>query len=153
MATLKKWGISGFIVTAIFLFSILIFFNAELQNPIRTFFTPPERKILSVATGRIFPDRGMGKVLKIMTADKGIVLEIYSENPNGVATLTDRLEIGKQRDAYFQFQARATNLALKDMDGDNIFEIIAPSFDAALVSRLNIFRFNSDTKHFEPYVE
>jgi hypothetical protein len=153
MNKIKHWGFSGLLILVFFLFSVLVFFNSDYQKSLRELFAPPERKILSVATGRIFPDRGMGKVLKIMTADEGMILEIYAEPVSGAPPLVDRITIGKHRDAFFQFQARATNLALKDMDGDNVFEIIAPSFDSSLVSRLNIFRFNSDSKHFEPYLE
>ena len=36
-----------------------------------------------------------------------------------------------------------------DVNGDNVPDIIAPSFDSDLVAHMNIYTFNPDTKKFE----
>ncbi|MEZ4870891.1 MAG: hypothetical protein R2827_01335 [Bdellovibrionales bacterium] len=47
------------------------------------------------------------------------------------------------------FRGQSTNLAVDDVNGDNIPEIIAPSFDKHLVAHMNVFSYNPVTKKFE----
>jgi hypothetical protein len=147
---LQTVGWLGFIVVCLLIFSWVTFLSPQLQTPLRSLFSPAERKILSVATGPIFPEGKRGRVLKLSTTE-GIVLEIYGPLKEQAEALIDRIVLGDRRDGYFQFQARATNLALKDLDNDLVYEIIAPSYDASLIPRLNIFRYNKDSAKFEPF--
>lgn len=135
-----------------FAFSAAVFWYSPLRNSLRKHFDLPERRILSVASGEIFPDGKTGRVLKLLTKE-GIVLEVYGTTENNVSPLLDTIRLEDKRDAQFQFRGRATNLALKDMDGDHVFEIIAPSYDDSLVPHLNIFRYNSSTGHFERFTD
>ncbi|MCB0350437.1 MAG: hypothetical protein KDD38_04585 [Bdellovibrionales bacterium] len=151
MNNLTKFGLSGVLSAIFFVFATVVFFIPEARVGLREFFSPPERKILSVASGRIFPDNS-GRVVKLFTP-KGLVLEIFSLGENQNEQLIDRIELTDKRDAHIQFQGRATNLALKDMDNDQVFEIIAPSYDSSLIPKLNIFRFNKSSNRFEPYIE
>jgi hypothetical protein len=148
---LNRGLISGVIL--LFLFAVVtgLFFSATWRTPLRKLWAGPEREILSVANGKIFPD-GEGRVLKIKTPTQ-IILEVYGPLKADTPPLMEQIVLPDKRDAQFQFRARATNLALKDLDNDNVFEIIAPSYDSALVPHLNIFRFNRDSGHFEPYTE
>lgn len=152
MVNFKKIGYTGLFVGILFISSTVLFFFKNPRNGLREFFAPPERKILSVATGRIFPENS-GRVVKLSTPD-GIVLEVFSfTNSPHEEQLVDKIELGDHGDAHIQFQAQATNLALKDMDNDQIFEIIVPTYNRSLVPKLSIFRYNSDSKKFEPYIE
>jgi hypothetical protein len=148
---LNRGLISGVILLVLFSVVTALFFNTPWRTPLRAIWAGSEREILSVATGKIFPD-GEGRVLKIKTPTQ-IILEVYGPLKADTPPLMEQIVLPDKRDAQFQFRARATNLALKDLDNDNIFEIIAPSYDSALVPHLNIFRFNKDSGHFEPYIE
>lgn len=109
----------------------------------------PERKVLSVVSGTVYDASPFNKVVKILTRT-GIVLEIYARK-NGKESLIDRVPLADVHDAYYEINARPTNLALNDLDGDGTPEIIAPTFDLQWQPKLNIFRFNSENGHFEPY--
>jgi len=148
---LSRWGILGVILTLLFASSTFVFFHAPTRNKARAYFMPIDRKVISIAQGKIFPS-GEGRVVKIQTPT-GLLLEIYGPNEAGTEILLNKIPLPDRRDALFQFRARATSLALKDLDNDDIFEIIAPSYDSTLIPHLNIFRFNKDSKQFEPYLE
>jgi hypothetical protein len=148
---LSRWGILGFLLSLLFIASTFIFFHSPTRNSIRAFFSPVDRKVISIAQGKIFPT-GEGRVVKIQTPT-GLLLEIYGPNDAGAEVLLEKIPLPDRRDALFQFRARATSLALKDLDNDDTFEIIAPSYDSALIPHLNIFRFNKDSERFEPYLE
>lgn len=137
----------------LFIFATAVFFNSRWHQRLKLFFSLPEREVLSVASGPIFSDGQTGRVVKLLTR-RGVILEIYGPTAaDNVQPLFDQIELKDLRDAQFQFRGRATNLALKDMDGDRIFEIIAPTYDSSLLPRLNIFRYNKDTQKFEVYLE
>jgi len=70
------------------------------------------------------------------------------ENPE-TSNLLAKITLPEKRDGYFQLKGNATNLGLVDVDGDSILEIIAPTFDDQMVARLNIYKFNADTKGFD----
>lgn len=151
MKFIKTWGLTGAFVGAFFLLSIIFFFSPSVRAPLRGYFAPPERRILSVATGQAVPLKDV-RVVKLATPT-GIILEIYGPLENNLEPLIDSIRLPDARDGHFQFRGRASNLALKDMDGDGIFEIIAPTFDNSLIPHLNIYRFNNETARFEAYIE
>lgn len=153
MGSFKSFGILGAVFLCLYLISLGLFFDDSLGSVFRQFFAPPERQVLSVAVGQVMPG-AIAQVVKIKTPS-GIVIEIYKEAAPDADknTFVDRILLNDAHDAYFQFKGRATNLALKDMNGDSVFEIIAPSFDSSLVPHLNIFRYNKDSSKFEPYLE
>ncbi|OFZ19371.1 MAG: hypothetical protein A2Z20_01950 [Bdellovibrionales bacterium RBG_16_40_8] len=152
MSLIKSWGITGFIVAILFAFSVSLFFSTDARKKIRHAFSRPERVILSVATGKILPNSADGKVVKLMTPD-GIALEIYGPIKDNIQPLIDRILLRDKYDGYFQFKGRAANLALKDMNNDDIFEVIAPSYDSSLTPHLNIFKYDGDSSSFQPYIE
>jgi hypothetical protein len=149
LTSMKSFGISGIALLAIFIASVSLFFYAPLRNSVRDIFALPERKILSVATGYVIPDTNV-RVAKVLTRD-GLYLEIYGPAENGFEPLIDRIKLPDRRDAFMQFQGRATNLAIQDMNGDRHFEIIAPSYDESFVPHLNIYHYNPAIGRFEPY--
>ena len=151
MSTLNsKWFRSGTIIFfLIFIASTVLYFSNPARMPFRSLFSLPARKILSVAVGPVIP--GMkAKVLKVQTPD-GLFLEIYAPAQNGLAPLIQKIRLPDKQDALFQFQGRATDLALEDLHNDGIFEIIAPTYDASLVPHLNIYQYDKIAKAFAPY--
>ena len=61
---------------------------------------------------------------------------------NNTRPLLGSIKLPDQRDGYFYFQGKATNLALDDLDGDEVLEIIVPSFGEIFRARLNIFKYD-----------
>jgi hypothetical protein len=149
MSLLRRFGLTGLLLTIFFITSVFIFFNASIQKPWREQFLPPERKILSVAFGRALPGHDV-RVAKVQ-AREGLFIEVYGPVENGLEPLIDRIKLPDRRDGQFQFQGRATNLALQDLNGDQVFEIIAPTYDDSLVPHLNIYYYNKATGHFEVF--
>jgi hypothetical protein len=147
--SLKSISISGLILTLLFLFSVVLYFSPTLQNAPRSFFTSNSRKILSVASAE-FTKQSEYKVFKLLT-EKGIVIELYGSAINGYEPLLSSFEINDPFDSFFQFKGRSSNLALQDMDGDNVFEIIAPSLDSSLIPHLNILKFNQENRTLEAF--
>ena len=45
-------------------------------------------------------------------------------------------------------KGQATNLALKDIDGDNSMEIIVPTYDSNLVAHLNVYKYDPFSRRF-----
>lgn len=110
------------------------------------------RHILAKVNGRATPESPRFTILKI-SEPEGLSLEIYTlEESSGKMILTSKIRLSEKRDAFFSFQGNATNLAFTDIDGDGSLEIVAPAYDDQMVARLNIFKYNPDTKNFDRMV-
>jgi hypothetical protein len=144
---------SKLIITLAFLFSlsIFLFFSNRLHEPLRNAFKPKERDILSIAEGGLSESLQNAQVLKI-NSPQGIWIEVYDKNSTGLLKLVDKILIENELDAYIQFQGRASNLALKDMDGVRGFEIIAPTYTRNLVPKLNVYRYDTTTKSLSSFI-
>lgn len=121
--------------------------NGNIRQSLRDRFHLPYRKVLSTATGDITGEGQLIKVVKIKT-QKGLFIEIYSVDASHQGPLVNRFRLPDTRDGYFHFRGQATNLALDDLDGDRVLEILAPSFDEELVAHLNIYKYDAETKSF-----
>lgn len=87
-------------------------------------------------------------VLKVQTADS-LALEIFLADEKAErASFLKRIILPERRDGYFNFRGNAANLVMADVDGDQILDIIAPTFDDNLMPRLNVFKYIPDTKDF-----
>lgn len=150
ISRLRNFGWAGIILTIAFIASNFLYFTNSWTKSLRTFFAPPDRIILSTVTGKVVTDT-ISKIVKIQTP-QGLVIELYGELKDGLTPLLAKVEIPNSHDAYIQFLGRATNLALKDLDSDQLFEIIAPSYDSGLTPHLNIFKYNPDAKALVPYI-
>lgn len=107
-----------------------------------------QRTILAKVEGALGPNGPKVTVLKIESAD-GLSLEIFENIEDGQASLLAKIRLDEKRDAHFTYQGNATNLAIGDMEGDGTMEIFAPAFDDQMIARLNIYKFNPDTKSFD----
>lgn len=143
-----KFGFSGFLLFGLFALSLFILIHEPVRQELRKYFSPAERKILSVAIGQVTPE-GSARVLKVLTP-RGVQIEVYAAaDGSNIERLIEAIPLGDTHDGYIQFQGRATNLALKDMNGDHIYEIIAPTYNGDLVPQLHIYSFNVATQKFE----
>jgi len=138
--------IGGLVVLALLVTTVAL--TPSFRQNVRDFFNPDQRTILAKISGDLTGHGFHVTVLKIQTRDT-IVLEVYGvENPE-TSNLLAKITLPEKRDGYFQLKGNATNLGLVDVDGDSILEIIAPTFDDQMVARLNIYKFNADTKGFD----
>lgn len=144
----RTLDIKVLLATALFVFSLAVLALPALRTRIQQAFVP-ERRVLSVVSGTVYENSPFHKVVKIRTR-QGILLEVYSRTA-GKETLLDRVQLPDVHDAYYEINSRPSNLALNDLDGDGVPEIIAPTFDLQWQPKLNIFRFNSENNHFEAY--
>lgn len=120
----------------------------SLRAKVKSAFFLEDREIIAKVSGRISSSGPRVTVLKIKSKD-GLSLEIYDmDGPEGM-TLITKIPLAESRDGYFALQGNATNLALTDVDRDGAMEIVAPTYDDQMVPRLNIFKYNPNTKNFD----
>ena len=140
--------VSRGIFLGIFLIGLLCVLHPDLRTYLRGVFRQQFREILSTAKGPILKDFALSRVIKVRT-NSGLFIEIYGGAKNGARPLLDRVQLPDRRDGYFSFGGRTSNLFVHDVDGDQIPEIIAPSFDENLVAHLNVFSYNQETSKLE----
>ena len=119
-----------------------------LRNSVKEIFSSSERVILAKATGKIAVEGPRVTVLKIR-AKETLSLEVYSEDKGQENTLLAKIPLYENKDAYFVVNGNATNLALTDVDKDDLMEIVAPTYNEQMVPRLNIFKYNRESKNFD----
>lgn len=137
------------ILSGIAIVAALFALHPDLRELVRVRFSPPPyRKVLATVSGDLLNSNKDFKVIKIRSHE-GLFIEIYEEFKNNTRPLFARIKLIDTRDGYFHFQGQATNLALDDIDGDRILEVIAPSFDDNFKAHLNIFKYNEITNGYE----
>tara|TARA_B100000749_G_scaffold122825_1_gene93970 strand:- start:225607 stop:226101 length:495 start_codon:yes stop_codon:yes gene_type:complete len=134
-------------IVVLFAFSMLSALHPKLRNYVRHSFKQQFRTVVSTAVAD-FSDGKSFKVVKIKT-NKGLYIEVYDNTNSNISPLVDRIHLPDEKDGFIVFRGQATNLAVDDVDGDNIPDIIAPSFDNNLVAHMNVYSFNPSTGKFE----
>lgn len=129
--------------------------HPDVRASVRGSLRSDYRTVVSTAKGDLNGSGSLFTVAKVKTRDN-IYLEIF-ETVAGTAAetaphLVERIELSDSRDAYFNFNGQATNLAIDDVDGDGRPEILAPTFDRNLVGRLNVFQYNDSTREFQKVI-
>ncbi len=137
----------GLIAGVAFFAAIIPSVRSEVRGSILKDF----RTVVSTATADLSGDGSLYTVAKIKTRNN-IYLEIFSSLASGAPRLVERIELTDSRDAFFNFDGQATNLAIEDVNGDGQKEILAPTFDRNLVGRLNVIQYNSTTGGFNKVV-
>ena len=124
----------------------------QVQNKVKNFFTKDNRLILAKISTFYGLDQTEYLVLKIKDAI-GIQIEIFEVKNEAQKIFKQKFELAQDSDAYITLDKNTTNLALSDIDKDQQLDIVAPSVDRHGNLRLNVFRFNSELKSFEPLLE
>jgi hypothetical protein len=120
----------------------------DLRAKAKEMFMSSGRNVIAKVSGKVGPEGPMITVLKIKNQNN-LSLEVYSHDEEGSLTLLTKIPLFEARDGHFLLQGNATNLALTDVDKDGTLEIVAPTYDEQMVPRLNIFRYNPQTKFFD----
>lgn len=137
-------GILAFVAILVTVLALIPSYRERVRN----LFAPEHRTILAKIRGDLTGQGMRVTVLKIQTRDT-LTLEIYGDENPETSTLIVKITLPEKRDAYFSLKGNATNLGLSDIDDDGTLEILAPTFDDQMVARLNIYKFNPETKTFE----
>lgn len=132
------------------LVSMFFLFNSSARQTLQLMFRPAEREVLSIAVMDILGNGQANRVVKVKTPD-AIVIEVYGPLEDHGRKLIDTIRLPDKHDGYYHLLGQAVNLAIKDMDGDRLPEIVAPTFDADMNPHLNVFKFNKEIQRFEPY--
>lgn len=148
--SLRVLAVSMAKVSLVVLFVIMLMsaLVPDIRSALRTTMIVDFRTVVSTAHGDLL---GIGRdltVAKVRTRDS-LFIEVYEPRENGGQRLVERIELEDKKDGYFNFNGRATNLAIDDIDGDGRLEILAPSFDQNLVGHLNVFSYNQGTGLFQ----
>lgn len=120
----------------------------SFRTSVKEIFSSSERSILAKVSGNITAEGPRVTVLKIRSKDT-LTLEVYSDDPGQENTLIAKIPLFETKDAYFVVNGNATNLALSDVDNDELMEIVAPTYNEQMVPRLNIFKYNRASKSFD----
>ena len=123
--------------------------RSHLQSLLQT----QQRVVLAKTSGYFSADQNQLLILKVKD-QSGLQIEIYETLQNSnTQKFKQKFELTEDADSYVTLDKNSTNLALQDVDQDGHLDIIAPSVDRNGNLRLNTFRYNADTKLFEPYVK
>ena len=133
----------GIIAVAAFFAAVVPDVRASVRGTVLKDF----RSVVSTASGDLSGDGSLFTVAKIKTRNN-IYIEMFSSLADGAPQLVERIELADSRDAFFNFDGQATNLAIEDVNGEGRKEILAPAFDKNLVGRLNVFEYNASTGGF-----
>lgn len=133
-----------------FIFSLFTLTNSAWQKAASERLFPPQRKVLSIVRSDIFSTGEIFSVLKILDQNK-IHIEIYHSGVDNTRRLWARLTLPDRRDAGFNINDQVSRLTLKDLDGDGVKEILAPTYDSQMNPHLNALRLNKETQQIEAY--
>lgn len=131
-----------------FALSLGLVFQPEVKSSLRGMLVPDQRIVLSTMTARLSFDEAPYQFVKVKSRE-GLRLEVYKNNEAGELTLLDKLLLSQHKDAHFTFNGESTNLAIDDINGDQLPELLVPSIDASLIAHLNVFKFNIATQKLE----
>ena len=120
----------------------------SLRNSVKETLFLENREILAKVSGSLGKDGPRVTVLKIKSKNF-LELEIYNMDGAEGLTLMARIPLSETRDGYFSLKGNATNLAITDVDGDGTLEVVAPTYDDQMIPRLNIYKYNPQTKGFD----
>lgn len=124
----------------------------DLRVGLRSALVPESRRILSTASIDLESVSGGKLTIAKVKENSSIHIEIFEskdQNDPLAMTLLEKIQIPNAKDAFFNFNDQATNLALSDVDGDGYPDILAPYFDQNLVGRIQVIQFQPSSGRFE----
>lgn len=139
-------SLSALITTALCL--AVLTFLPQSRELIRSLIISNSRVILAKADADLTGQGQKVSIIKVQTADS-LALEVFETDSQGQKLqFVKRLVLPERKDAYFNFRGNAANLVVTDVDGDGALEIVAPTFDDNLIPRLNVYKFDPETRGF-----
>ena len=116
---------------------------------IRNALQSDHREILAKVVTPLTGNSEVFTIFKIKQKDQFFV-EVYKQtDPQAESVFLTKIILSDKKDAFFNFQGQATNLAVSDIDHDGVQEILVPAYDFDSTARLNIYKFNEKTNSFD----
>lgn len=129
--------------------------NSKWREQARQWFRGSDRKILATLRDDF---KGSGQPTIVFKIKEGgtLFLEFYSQDadrslsPNAAdLELLQRIELPNSIDGYVTFMGEATNLAVANLDGDPLLEILVPSYNLEFAPTLDVVKYNAGMGKFE----
>ena len=146
--TERIFQVTRIALIALFAGMLVAALHPDVRSEVRGAIVQDYRTVVSTAQGHLAGDNRNYIVAKVKSRDS-LSLEVFEMNADGTQKLVEKIVMPDVKDGYFNFNGRATNLAIDDLNGDGHWSIIAPSFDANLVGRLNVYNFDPNTHSFQ----
>lgn len=126
--------------------SIFFAFNSNMSQYM-TALLGQDRQVLSKITGNLTGTDETFDVIKVKE-NNNIKVEIYRKTNDENVKLINKINLPHENDGYFLFHNSSVNLALNDIDGDRLPEILAPTFDKTMSAHLNVVKYSPDNQVF-----
>lgn len=144
-----------YLIAAMAVVAIIVAVLSSTQT-VRNYFSPAstgttQRSILA----KIFTsyDDINYVIFKIRT-DEGIEVEIYEKDPTTYfQKLKQKFSFPDDKDAFLMVDGNSISLALSDVDQNGTMDIVVPTVDQYGLSRLNVFKYNTDLKQFSQSID
>lgn len=92
-------------------------------------------------------------IFKIRT-DDGVEMEIYEKDTTTFfQKLKQKFSFPDDKDAFLMVDGNSISLALSDVDQNGIMDIVMPTVDQYGLSRLNVFKYDSELKQFSQSID
>lgn len=125
------------------------------SQDIRNYFTAHQASGKRSILAKIFTsyDNINYVIFKIRT-ETGIDIEIYEKDESTYfQKLKQKFSFPDDKDAFLMVEGNSISLALSDVDQNGVMDIVMPTVDQFGLSRLNVFKYNSDLKQFSQSVD
>jgi hypothetical protein len=110
---------------------------------------PSHRKVVSVAQ-TVEESTGLAFKAVLLKTKFGMELEIYNQTEGPSPKLIDTFKFSAHTKGHFHVQGEPTQLVFMDADYNQILDLVASTYDPSLTPRLHVFRFDPDSKKFQP---
>lgn len=136
------------VLIALFLALFVSVLIPDVRSAIRHALLQDYRVVISTVHGDVTGEGIDFTIAKVRTRDS-LLIEVYRPQEDGSQKLLARITLPEKKDGFFNFNGQATNLAIDDINGDGLKEIIVPTFDQNMVGRLHIYRYDPHSGSFQ----
>ncbi|MEY4617288.1 MAG: hypothetical protein RJB66_2248 [Pseudomonadota bacterium] len=147
-------AIYAFLVTAVVML-IVIMATPQWRDKIRGLFRPVERRIVATLRDDL---KNQGQPVLVFKIKEGesLFLEFYESDADKIIetstssmNLIQRLELPNSIDGFVTFMGEATNLAVANLDADELLELVVPTYNLEFAPILEVVKFNPGNGRFE----
>ena len=146
---LKKWVFVLFILAFLQVISWNLLFSYKREQ-IHSYWNPNQDRLLSTVVGDISGEGDYFKILKFKTKE-GVRVEFLKYRSGGVKELVREANLPGPYNGFFEYRGHSVQLAMGDVDGDGLMEVMAPTFDQSLKARLNVYYYHKDQENSHPF--
>lgn len=137
-----------FFWSTIFILSLAVALTPSLRERFQNLMNSDKKVVLSTVSGRVSQGGPNFVVTKVRYQAK-LWAEVYKmDAQTGATQFWQSLPLDSEQDAYLGFNVKSSNLALLDIDHDQVLEIVAPTFDDQMNPKLNIFKYDEKSGLF-----